>query len=143
MSLAHLLKRKLFLDCNAFVALVEIICVYICESTSGISILFHWSMFILVLHCLDYYNFLNMFWNQAVWILPLCCSFSKIVLAYLQSFVYSYEFLESACMFLKKKIFFEILPIYCKFSLIFYLPFNFMFVLGNINCWFLIDLKKI
>ena len=57
----HLLKRLSFLHCFDLDPLLKINWLYLWESTSGISTLFHWSVYLIFLavsQCLSYYSFL-------------------------------------------------------------------------------------
>lgn len=52
---------------------------------SGISVLFHWSLYALLYASTTLFQlllFCSRFWNQEAWVLHFCCSFSRLFLAF-------------------------------------------------------------
>ena len=53
----HLIEEMSFLHCIFLLPLSQINWPYVCGFTSVLSILFHWSVFVPVPYCFDYYSF--------------------------------------------------------------------------------------
>ena len=77
----HLLKRLSLLHCIFLLPLSKVRCPYVCGFISGLSILFHWPIF---LSLCQYHTVLMTWlcsraWSQASWFLQFHSSFSRLL----------------------------------------------------------------
>ena len=76
----HLWKRLSFLHCILLPPLSKIRCPYVYGFISGLSILFHWSIFLCASTILSWWLWLcSRAWSQAGWFLQFYSSFSRLL----------------------------------------------------------------
>ena len=75
----HLLKGLSFSYCVSLEPLLKVGWLCMCWFISGLSILFHWSICFYTSTILLRSMACNIVWNQEVWCLPLCYSFSRLL----------------------------------------------------------------